>query len=74
MRVRSEWLRVCLLEIFQCGGLEDMMQLLEDCWSDSRTGCAALRSPGGAYPRRMVLHQLASMVCNDEYRGIVIDV
>ena len=33
-------------------------------------GCAAPHSPGGAEPRRMALHQLASMVCKDDYRGI----
>ena len=41
MRVRSEGLRVCLLEIFPSGGLQDVMQLLEDCWSDSRMGLSA---------------------------------
>ena len=45
------------------------MQLLEDWWSESRKGC-----PGGAEPRRMALHQLASMACKDEYRGRVVDV
>ena len=74
MRVESEGSRVCPWQIFQSGGSEDLMQLLEDWWSVSRMGCAAPRSPGGAEPRRMVLYHLASMVCKDEYRGRVIDV
>ena len=52
---------MCLWGIFQSGGSEDVMQLLEDWWSESMRGCAAPRSPGGAEPRRMALHHLASL-------------
>ena len=66
VKLKSKGLRVCLWGIFQSGGSEDVMQLLEDWWHGSRRGCAAQSSPGVAEPRRMTLHQLASMVCKDE--------
>ena len=44
---------MCLWGIFQSGGSEDVVQLLEDWWSESRRGCEALCAPGGAEPRRM---------------------
>ena len=65
---------MCLWGIFQSGGSEDVEQLLEDWWSESRRGREAPCAPGGAEPRRMALYQLASMFCKDEYWGRVIDV
>ena len=44
------------------------MQLLEDWWSESKSGCAAPCSPAGNE------HHLASMFCKDECWGRVIDV
>ena len=38
---------------FKGGGLEDVMQLLEDRWSESGRGCATVRSQGGAEHMRM---------------------
>ena len=63
--------------IFQSGGSEDVMQLLEDSWSESRKsrrGCSLLCSPGGTEPGRMVLHQLDSIICKAGYKGRVFDV
>ena len=73
MRLKSKGSRVCLWGIFQSGGSEDVMKLLEDWWSESRRGREAPCSPGGTEPRRMALHQLASMFCKDEYWGRVKD-
>ena len=53
LSVKSEGLRVCLWGIFQSGGSEDVVQLLEYWWSESRRGHAAPCVPGGAEPRRM---------------------
>ena len=41
---------VCLRGIFQSGGSEDVVQLLEDWWSESRSGREEPCSPGGAEP------------------------
>ena len=46
-------LGVCLWRIFQSSGSEDVVQLLEDWWSESRKGREAPCAPGGAEPRRM---------------------
>ena len=34
----SVFKKICLWETFQSGGSEDVVQLLEDCWSESRRG------------------------------------
>ena len=84
MRVKSEGSRVCLWGIFQSGGSEDVMKLLEDWWSESRRGCTAPCSPGGAEPRRMAprggvqgiaegMKQLAGRDCQEEYRERNVD-
>ena len=44
---------VCLWGIFQSGGSDDVMQLLEDWGSESRRGFEAPCAPEGAEPRRM---------------------
>ena len=44
---------MCLWGLFQSGGFEDVGQLLEDWWSESRRGGEALWAPGGAEPRTM---------------------
>ena len=51
--MKSEGSRVCLWGIFQSGGSEDVEQLLEDWWSESRRGGEAPWAPGRAEPRRM---------------------
>ena len=53
--VKSEGLRVFRLGIFQSGGSEDVLQLLEDWWSESRRGREAQCPPGGIEPRSMAL-------------------
>ena len=55
MSVKSEGLRVCLWGIFQSGGSEDVVQLLDNWWSKSRRGPEAPCSPGGTEPRKMAL-------------------
>ena len=64
MSVKIEWLRVCLWGIFQSGGTEDVMQLIEDWWSESMRWCAAPCSPGGTEPWRMALYYSADKECN----------
>ena len=44
---------MCLWGIFQSGGSEDVVQLLEDWWSESRRVREAPYAPGGAESRRM---------------------
>ena len=44
---------MCLWGFFQSGGSEDVGQLLEDRWSESRGVGEAPWVPGGAEPRRM---------------------
>ena len=51
--VKSDGSRVCLWGIFQSGGSEDVVQPLEDWWSESRRGREAPCAPGGAEPGRM---------------------
>ena len=53
--MKSEGLRVCLLGIFQSGGSEDVVRLVEDWWSESRRGTEAPCSLGGTEPKRMAL-------------------
>ena len=74
--VKSAGLRVCLWGIFQSGGSEDVVQLLEDWkwWSESRRGCELSCSAGGTEPGRMALQHYASMFCKDECWGRVMNV
>ena len=44
---------MCLLGLFQSGGSDDVVQLLEDWWSESRKGREAPWAPGGTESRRM---------------------
>ena len=61
---------MCLWGIFESGGSEDVVQLLEDWWSESRRDCEAACAPGGAKSRRMATlgqHVLQVQVLEEGY-------
>ena len=51
--LKSEGSRMCLWGIFQSGGSQDMVHLLEDWWSQSMRVREVPCAPGGAESKRI---------------------